>query len=431
LKNLRSEGKIIQNWQEDIAQPIVSIICVTYNHEDYIEDAIRGFLIQETNFPFEILIHDDASTDNTANIIKQYEKQYPKLFRTIYQTENQYSKGNKPGLILTKIAKGKYIAICEGDDYWTDSLKLQKQVNYLETHPEVVITTFKAIAKDELGTSNFKEVPAKEYQKSFSAYDLLHNNSSWLPTLNCVFRKIDFGEIPERSKVQAGDKFLTSLLGNYGSSYFHTDIKPSAYRVHSGGVWSRLDNIEKAESAVNSYFWIYKYYKRIGNEEVAKSFFRHYNLYYRSLLRQKYGNNYRENNFHNNFSKISRDVKKLRNELKDSKILIYGYSELGQYFSSLLKDNFVGYIDKNANQIINNDVFSIDEINNIEHNYILLSLMGREQQVFNDILSVLHSAIKMIVFNESTELDLYLLNSNDNKPILLKEDMIFSQSNNE
>lgn len=123
---------------------LVSICCITYNHELYIRDALNGFLSQKTNFRYEIVIHDDASTDKTAEIIREYEKKYPELIRAIYQKENQYSKNqpNKQWLhdIEEQNCRGKYIAVCEGDDYWIDAQKLQLQVDYLEGHPECVMT---------------------------------------------------------------------------------------------------------------------------------------------------------------------------------------------------------------------------------------------------------------------------------------------------
>src|SRR5690625_2241081 len=130
-----------QVWSEDV-EPLVSISCITYNHEKFISDAIEGFLMQETTFPVEINIHDDASTDNTAKIVREYEKKYPNvLFNVIYQVENQYSK--KDGSIRRiqqSRARGKYYAICEGDDYWIDPSKLQKQVSFLEENPEYVLS---------------------------------------------------------------------------------------------------------------------------------------------------------------------------------------------------------------------------------------------------------------------------------------------------
>ena len=120
-----------------IIQPTVSICCITYNHENFIGQAIESFLMQKTSFPIEILIHDDASTDKTADIIREYELKYPDIIKPIYQTENQYSKGvSISATYQYPRALGKYIALCEGDDYWTDSLKLQKQVDFLEGNEE-------------------------------------------------------------------------------------------------------------------------------------------------------------------------------------------------------------------------------------------------------------------------------------------------------
>lgn len=117
--------------------PLVSICCITYNHEKYIQKCLDGFFMQKTNFPFEILIHDDASTDNTQQIIKDYQRKYPHVIKPIFQHENQYSKGVKIlfSYLYTKV-RGKYIALCEGDDCWIDPLKLQKQIDFLEGHPD-------------------------------------------------------------------------------------------------------------------------------------------------------------------------------------------------------------------------------------------------------------------------------------------------------
>ena len=117
-------------------KPLLSICCIAYNQEDYIENTIQGFLIQKTNFRYEIIIHDDASDDNTGNIIRKYAKEEPDLFIPIYQVENKYSKMIKPlqNFVFPKV-QGKYIALCEGDDYWTDPYKLQKQIDFLESNP--------------------------------------------------------------------------------------------------------------------------------------------------------------------------------------------------------------------------------------------------------------------------------------------------------
>jgi len=118
--------------------PLVSVSCITYNHEPYIRQCLDGFLMQQCDFEYEILIHDDASTDGTSEIIREYQEKYPEIIKPIIQTENQWSQGVRG--IMAKFnfsrARGKYIALCEGDDYWTDPLKLQKQVDFLENNPE-------------------------------------------------------------------------------------------------------------------------------------------------------------------------------------------------------------------------------------------------------------------------------------------------------
>jgi len=128
-------AKLLQ--KNDMERPLVTIACTTYNHENFIEECIGGFLMQKTTFPIEIIIHDDASTDGTAKIVEEYANEHPELIVPVYQKVNQYSQGIKPwpNFVFPK-ARGKYIALCEGDDYWTDPYKLQKQVDFLEENEE-------------------------------------------------------------------------------------------------------------------------------------------------------------------------------------------------------------------------------------------------------------------------------------------------------
>lgn len=118
--------------------PLVSICCLVYNHAPYLRECFDGFLAQRTDFPVEILVHDDASTDNSADIIGEYAARRPDLFKPLYQSENQFSKGIVQMSIHFQFprATGKYVALCEGDDYWCDPEKLQRQVDWLESHPE-------------------------------------------------------------------------------------------------------------------------------------------------------------------------------------------------------------------------------------------------------------------------------------------------------
>ncbi len=119
--------------------PLVSVKCLVYNHEPYLRDCLEGIVAQETSFPFECIVHDDASTDASAAIIREYAEKYPHIIKPVYQTENQYSKkdGSLGRAVTAAMSpSSRYVAFCEGDDYWCDPHKLQKQVDLLEQHPE-------------------------------------------------------------------------------------------------------------------------------------------------------------------------------------------------------------------------------------------------------------------------------------------------------
>ena len=127
---------------------LVSVLCTAYNHEKWIKDAIEGVLKQKVNFKYEFIVHDDASTDHTASIIKQYAKKYPDIIHPIFQKENQFSECNIYKKYLFASARGKYIAFCEGDDYWCHSQKLQMQVDFMELHPDYSMCMHNAIKLD-------------------------------------------------------------------------------------------------------------------------------------------------------------------------------------------------------------------------------------------------------------------------------------------
>ena len=169
---------------------LVSICCVTYNHVEYIRDTLESFLMQKIDFPIEILIHDDASTDGTVEIVKEYERKYPEIVKPIFQKENQYSQGI--GISATyqyPRARGKYIAICEGDDYWTDPNKLQKQVDFLENNTEfgLVFTDVQIIDKNNSVIENGAYNICKRYSSGWIFTELLKGN--FINTCTVVLRK--------------------------------------------------------------------------------------------------------------------------------------------------------------------------------------------------------------------------------------------------
>lgn len=157
----------MNQYEEKSSMPLmVTIRCITYNHEPYIRQCLNGFVMQKTNFRFEAIVHDDASTDGTADIIREYAEKYPDIIKPIYETENQYSKHDGSlRRIMDAHMRGKYIALCEGDDYWIDPLKLQKQVDFLEANPEfgMCYTDFNIWyeTKRKMDCSLFKNEPQK------------------------------------------------------------------------------------------------------------------------------------------------------------------------------------------------------------------------------------------------------------------------------
>lgn len=142
----------------------VSVICLAYNHEKYIRSALQGFVEQITNFEYEVLIHDDASTDQTADIIKEFEEKYPDIIKPIYQKENQHSQGIKilSTHLLPKV-QGKYIAYCEGDDFWTDPHKLQRQYDILEKNQECSLCVHRVNCLNEDDSPNERTIPESNY----------------------------------------------------------------------------------------------------------------------------------------------------------------------------------------------------------------------------------------------------------------------------
>jgi glycosyltransferase involved in cell wall biosynthesis len=267
MANLRTEKEIMQAWNL-MNKPLVSVACITYNHEKYIEDTIKGFLIQETDFSFEILIHDDASTDNTANIVREYAEKYPNIIKPIFQTENQYSKGLKMNIAFNfPRAKGKYIALCDGDDYWTDPKKLQIQVVFLEENPDYVITYTAVKAFDENGVI---ETYIGGVLNDLSEEQL--KRASPINTLTTCFRNVINEYPPEFSIAKIGDLTVWSLLGAYGKGKYISEIKPSAYRVHDGGIFSKQSSIKQNYMVLATYTSLMLYYMRVGDEKTANYF---------------------------------------------------------------------------------------------------------------------------------------------------------------
>lgn len=229
------------NGQNDI---LVSVCCITYNHAPYIRQCLDGFLMQKTSFKYEIIIHDDCSTDGTTEIVKEYAEKYPDLIIPIIQQTNQYQKGNKRILasFIYPHVRGKYIALCEGDDYWIDSLKLQKQVDIMEKDDTIGMVYTKAQkyiqANQQLGLIFGQEI------QSFDD-ELVDNKIS---TLSVCFRRYLYNQY----QINMGNRMVNLSLGDYPIwLYIMTQSKISfinevccVYRVLSESA-SHSSNAEK------------------------------------------------------------------------------------------------------------------------------------------------------------------------------------------
>lgn len=250
------------------ANPIVSVLMITYNHAQFLGEAIEGIAKQVTEFPIEIVIGEDCSPDDTRQVALSYQKKYPKLIRVLYSEKNIGVNKNVARVLAH--CRGPYVAICEGDDYWIDVEKLQKQVHFLQENPTFVATYHRNILVDNMGKLINNEEENPNPWQDYSKEELLMG--AYMQTLTLCFRNV-IGELPpEFFKVLTADTFLRSILGQHGSAKYIDDIEPCAYRIHDGGIWRGITTSEQRIGLSNAFFWISIYYKRIGNTDISNKY---------------------------------------------------------------------------------------------------------------------------------------------------------------
>lgn len=220
------------DWPEGTV-PVVSIHCMAYNHEQFIRDAIEGFLMQETTFPVEVLIHDDASEDRTADIIREYAERHPKLFKPVFQAENQYSRGNKPGPANMARATGEFLAWCEGDDCWIDARKLERQVRLMEENPDVSLTFHNAWVRHADSRKDYfinhgldKEV--------FEFADLVPRG--WFIATASMLCRRKPGVFPKMFAFTVGGDLIVHLNLALQGRLRYLNFVGSVYRIHEKGM---------------------------------------------------------------------------------------------------------------------------------------------------------------------------------------------------
>lgn len=233
----------IKNKCETI-KPLVAIRCITYNHEPYLRDALEGFVMQKTDFPFVAIVHDDASTDKTADIIKEYAERYPDIILPIYEEENQYAKNITSLRNIMDAAinatGAEYMALCEGDDYWIDPLKLQKQILFLSNHPDYSITFHNTkVLNLSKGKFIHRKLVTREYLSDEVFLDWI------IPTASIVIRNLDYSLNPPKDIIN-GDIWLVLKGLNHGKGMAFEEAM-STYRVLDEGVTIKRLKLGKSQ----------------------------------------------------------------------------------------------------------------------------------------------------------------------------------------
>lgn len=232
-----------------MSNPLVSILVVSYQHSNYIASCLQGLINQQCDFDFEILIHDDASTDGTQEIIKEFQEKYPDLIKPVFQTENQWSQN--PGSINLRFnyprARGKFIAFCDGDDVWSDQHKLQKQISFLKAHPECILVCsgYDLINKDIKKTIIKENIvdPEKENNEGFY-FDLEDLTHSWfIRNSTLVIRNVKekLADLQQYASVFDMHLFFYAMKTHRG---YYLKESTITYHKHDGGVYSQRSSFE-------------------------------------------------------------------------------------------------------------------------------------------------------------------------------------------
>lgn len=272
-------------------KPLVAIHCLVYNHEPYLRECLDGFISQQTNFSFVAIVHDDASTDNSAQIIREYADRYPNIFEPIYEIENQYSKkdGSLDHIMNETIVAtdAKYVAMCEGDDYWTDPLKLQKQVDFMEANPDYVLCChrYKIYSQNEGKWINDHLDDMFELAPNGFAFSNKENLSNWATkTMTLLFRRSAMDQLPSIKNFRYWrDVHINYYLLKQGRG-FCLSFSGAVARRHDGGVFSSIGVMNQRR--INLKVWN-ELVKHNREDHVLLSFYHEQHESYRAYVRHK------------------------------------------------------------------------------------------------------------------------------------------------
>ncbi len=263
-KQLAMETEFLAEYEQRQGRIVVTVMVMAYNQEQFIRQALDGILMQKAPWPFEVIVHDDASTDSTPAIIREYAARFPEIVKPIFQDENQFSKtGIYPTIFVYERARGKYIAECDADDYWTDPLKLARQVEFMEAHPSFSLCHHE-YRIEERGRLR---VPGKD-PRDYTADELVGFRLEGYGIGSCtkLYRNY-FSEATRRDFENfVGDYPMNVLLGMHGKAKFIEGIGPSVYhRLNGTNSWCSLPNDVKAEKTREMYWKLYRLVSEKGN----------------------------------------------------------------------------------------------------------------------------------------------------------------------
>lgn len=250
---------------------MVVVWMVTYNHGDFIEKAIESVMMQKTTFKYKLLIGEDNSKDNTREICKNLQKKYPDKIELFLHDENIGPTPNAVFVYEKCFKSGaKYIALLEGDDYWTDPHKLQKQVDFLEANLDYVVCYHDAIVVNDCDEKVKESLLPLKHKVDYNGYEL--KTGAWLLPLTMCYRNVINEFPPEFSKVFNGDTFLISMLGCFGKGKWINNIQPASYRMHDGGVWSSKTVYQRILPQIKTFGGLLSFYKVKKDKDLISYF---------------------------------------------------------------------------------------------------------------------------------------------------------------